>query len=335
MAPQDEALQRQVAIAVQAAFVPAERLIASVVRNSPYGKIGDILARRDVQASLADGLASAERVASIVVRRAWEASGGPADSPVREQLLADVTAAYSTAQAGLEDAVRSAFASVAPRQVEPGITVPGEQPALDSARARGNLVASAFRAEAAKLGLRSRLSTDVAGAASQTAAVLAEGQRRLDAGEHVRKVWRSRKSPRTCRWCWQLDGMMLELDQQFPHGEPVFLPQGRTRRVATPSGARHYHRAIGQPIIMTHPPRPYMGVLLGPPRHPRCECWLELVTVTEEPPPPRMTEPPGERQILRASEVASLPAPQYNALTHFMRAAVHELGRLLRRLTGI
>lgn len=335
MAPQDEALQRQVAFAVQAAFVPAERIIASVVRNSPYGKIGEILARRDVQAALADGLASAERVASIIVRRSWEASGGPADSPVREQLLRDVTATYSTAQAGLEDVVRSAFASVAPRQVEPGISVPGEQPALESARARGNLVGSAFRSEAAALGMRSRLSADVAAAASQTAAVLAEGQRRLDAGEHVRKVWRSRKSPKTCRWCWQLADVMLELHQDFPHGEPVFLPQRRTRRVATPEGAHHFHRAIGQPIIMTHPPRPYMGVLPGPPRHPRCECWLELVTVTEEAPPPRLTEPPEERHVLRASEVASLPPAQYNALTHFMRAAVHELGKLLRRLTGV
>jgi hypothetical protein len=208
----------------------------------------------------------------------------------------------------------------------------------DLDRAYGELQPEQASREAAdKLILRSRLALSAAGGLSHTDAVLAEGRRRQAAGEHIMKVWRSRLKPTTCRWCRELHGMMIPLEDEFPHGDPVALPQKRTRHVATPAGAHHYHRGIGSPIIFTFPPKAYLGVLLGPLRHPRCECELELVVVTDEPMPepaqPRV--PAMEAPHVLASDIAALPEAQYQSLISFLRAATHELGQLLRRLRGV
>jgi hypothetical protein len=148
------------------------------------------------------------------------------------------------------------------------------------------------------------------------------------------KVWRSRKTKKTCHWCLGLDGIIVELHEEFPHGDPVMRPQSRTRHVATPEGAAHYHRNIGQPIIMTHPPRPYMGVLFGPLRHPHCECWLELFAIPhDEPMPQKLGEVPApEHHYMSSTVIAEMKTPQYNSLVTFMQAAVHELAQVLRRL---
>lgn len=332
MTAQDEALRIQLQVAVRAALAAPMRLIADIIRNSPHVMTaGPVLDRDDVRHSVLYALAEAARTTTALVQRAWALSGGPEGAPVRQHLLADVEHAYRDAQGSLEGAIREEFASVPYPDRGPG----DMHPAIAAAHARSRAVEQAMAEHADALALRGQLTLGMAAGSSQTAAVLEEGHRRQEAGERVMKVWRSRKTKRTCRWCWQLDGVMIPLDEDFPHGDPIALPQKRTRHVATPEGARHYRRSIGQPIIFTFPPRAYRGRLPGPLRHPNCECFLELVVVSDEAMPERIGSlpAPGEHYV-SASDVAALPEEKYTTLVTFMRAAVHELGQLLRKLAG-
>jgi hypothetical protein len=336
---QDDVRQRlrtQLSAAVHAAFATFTRHASLVTQTNPRGSAAHVLDRADVRAALAQGTEEARLAVSALVRQAWEAGGGPPGDITLSKLLSDVIAAYSTAEHEVLSAARDAFESVPVREFMVGVTEPGSQPLMESARDRASAVEEAIRNAVDRLLVSNRASVDVAATGSAVAAVLEEGFRRQAAGEHVMKRWRSKKSPRTCHWCWELDGTTIPLEDEFPHGVVHEFPHARLRHVRTPAGARHFHRPIGAPIIFTFPPSVW-GKLLGPPRHPQCECWLELVILGagEGPVPAAPPQPEHEHPFLRASDIASLPPDQYHAMLAFISAAAHELRLLLRRLLGL
>jgi hypothetical protein len=300
---------------VAAAFTGYMRHLDDAVRSSPRAA-PQIFDRPDLQDYLMSALRTAHTHADTLIRQAWSHGGG-STGPYLDKALSDAAGALNELRGQISGIVREELASPRP-------DVAGRlQAAVSDAVVRTST--------------RMRMSLESAAGASHTEAVIAEGRQLQQQGQHVMKVWRSRLSRRTCRWCRELDGVMIPLDDDFPHGDPVALEQSRTRRVATPAGVRRYRRSMGQPIILTHPPRVWLGRLPGPKRHPRCECWLELHILTEAGPPPAplRSEEPAERMYARASDIAALPEPQYMSLMAFLRAATHELGQVLRRLKGL
>lgn len=321
-------LKSQLAAGVRQAFAGLPALMSLVLQGEPDLGPVSLLERSDVQALLTGAIAAAQQLTQDLVSRAWVAAEGPGQSAVLQALLDDVQRAYDTAPGSvIRESVSAAYqdAPVA------------ERPAA---------IARAIRDQTDKLVLRGKLTIDVAAGNGLTASVILHGLDLRDQGYTVMKTWRSRKSKRTCRWCWALDGLTVVLEDEFPHGEPLELPHEHARHVRTAAGARRYKTPIGEPIIFTRPPAVYGGKLLGPLRHPRCECHLELAiasgpqgpflpwplvpAVPAEPSP--HVEPPAVH--LRASDIASMPEPQYRGMMSFLRAATHELGQLLRRVTG-
>jgi hypothetical protein len=303
-------------VAVVNAFLSSfSRHVQLVLTSNPELDARHVLAREDVSMLLGANLLAARRTTAALIRQAWAAGGARSGSPVLARLLEDADTAFGGFPSQAEGIVRETLAA--------------GQPDV-AARA-----AAAVRNGADDLAHRLRLGLQVAPGFSHTETVLEEGRRRQATGEHVMKTWRARRDHRTCRWCLQLDGMTIPLEDEFPHGDPVALPQSRTRHVATPAGEEHYHRSIGQPIILTFPPRVWLGRLLGPPRHPGpCRCRIELTPVLDEEAPEPLRGPEPVPHFLRASEVSEMPEAQYRGMLAFIKAAVHELGQLLRRLKG-
>lgn len=293
---------------------PLLRLILAA-REHPGLSAAGLLALPGVRANLQIALDSGGRVAASLLAGAWEDGGGDPFSSVLAALKADLERMTGEFPGQLEGMLAEGLAPVHEDWAEVTTRVAGA--AVD------------------RLMVRARLTVGVAPSFSRTQAVLAEGRRRQAAGEKVMKSWRSKLRPRTCRWCRLLHGTMIPLEEEFPHGDPVALPQQRTRRVATPAGARRYDRAIGQPVIFTFPPGVWGGRLEGPPRHPECECELVLVTLTDEPMPGPDRGPEPSASYVHAADIAALPEARYQALRAFLRAATHELGQILGRLRGL
>lgn len=313
-------LRTQLAAGVRQAFAGVAALAALAVRgDSTVGPVA-VMRRSDVQALLGGAVAAAQQLTQSLVAQAWGAAQGPEESETLWQILEDVQRAYEEAPAAIRLAVASAYHDAPLPQ-------------------RAEAVARAIREQADKLVLRGKLSVGMASSGSHTAAVLASGARVAEQGYQVSKRWNSRRTSRTCRWCLELDGLAIPLDAEFPHGAPLELPHARTRQVRTEAGSHRYRTAIGAPIIMTRPPSVYGGVLLGPPRHPRCECWIDLLVSGPGQPPPGTAPVPRPHVVLGpshmlASDVAAMPDAQYRGMMAFLRAATHELGQLLRRVTG-
>lgn len=309
-------LSLHLGVVVAAAFTGYVRLVTDVARVTELPP-AQVMNRPDLTGALQAAVRTAASHAATLVRQAWQHGGGETGSPYLDAAVSDISSAMADLHGQVSGIVREELASSSP-------DVDGRVQ-----QAVGDAVTEAVT--------RMRMSLESAAGASHTGAVIAEGRRLEQQGQHVMKVWRSRLSQRTCRWCRALDGVMVPLGDDFPHGDPVALEQNRTRRVATPAGARRYRRSLGQPIILTHPPKVWLGRLPGPRRHPRCECWLELHILTEAgpPPPPLRSEETAERMYVRASDIAALPEPQYTGLMAFLHAATHELGQVLRRLKGL
>lgn len=305
--------------------------LSVVIRNNTHASVGSLLARPDISGQLAQSLAAAHGTARHLAEQAWARSGASPYGDMLHALLSDIDAAYAAAPAAFTTAISQAYESVPAREFVPGESEPGSNPAVEASVQRAQEVSAAIRDQASRLALRNQLTVQVASAGGLSARVLAEGRDRQAAGERVMKRWRSRRLPSTCRWCLVLDGVTVGLDEQFPHGGAVELKPG----------------------IATQPPAVYLGTLPGPPRHPHCFCWLELVTVPGARPlspvvSPGAQEPPAavqagsrsgphlnqDQRFLRASEIAALPESRYRALAAFLQAAVHELGQVLRKLLG-
>ena len=163
-----------------------------------------------------------------------------------------------------------------------------------------------------EVALRATLSANMARGAGQTSAVLAAGEAAQLEGRVVYKRWRSRRLPDSCHWCLELDGLTIPLHSDFR----IYL------KAADLSGSGR----------LTHPPKPWHGKLLGPLLHPHCQCWLELVSelATVRPAQPVPTRP----GFVSARDIRAMPEQQYQAMIHFMEAAVHELRQVLARLAG-
>jgi Phage Mu protein F like protein len=304
----DEA-QRQLAQVVKAQIGNWADFVQTVVRaNTGAQSAGGILDRPDVAMALDGALAGARQQAEQAVTDAWERGGGAADSPYLSSLLADVDRAYSQAPGEIRQAAVSAFAGV-PRALSryeggSALNVP-----VETAQARAAAVRQAVAHTGASLLLRNSLSADVARAASETDAVIAEALQRRAAGERVGLQWVSRLDPHTCPWCRMLHGTIVEPGEQFPHGGVI----GRHR-----------------------PPKVYRGVLLGPPRHPRCRCRPRIVVLGSPAPPPAPPAPgmpPG--RYISSDDIRALPEERYQSLVSFLMSALAQLGRILRALLGL
>lgn len=308
---------------VRAAFAYAARYLALLTENNPKGSVSAVLSRPDVDAVFTQALDQGRELATEAVREAWGA--GPRTEYL-DWLLTDVDRSYDSLTA-LRAAVREAWHSVPPEEFQAGVTPPGTNPAMEAARRRSEAVRRAVMAHGSALALRNRLSAEVAVIAAQTAARIADGEEEELAGGKAWKQWRCRRSPpddRTCYWCRALHGVVIPLHASFPAGEPVDLT-GHGR--------------------LTRPPRVYRGILKGPPRHPRCRCCIVILTSLPDVSSDSGSQEPATNAgvgdaapttsapvFLAAAQVREMPEGKFQALTHFLEAAVHELGQVLDRL---
>lgn len=277
---------------IRAAFAYAARYLFTLAESDPHVSAADLLARPDVDAALHQVLDRGRELAQDGVRSAW---GSQPHSEYLEWLLADVDRSYDSLavlRAGIKEAWRNA-----PTPAERALTVKWAVLAHGEDRA-----------------VRNRLSAEVAAVATVTEAELAKGAALELAGEKAWKRWRCRSDPpdeQTCHWCRALHGMVIPLNASFPAGEAADLT-GHGR--------------------LTKPPKLYHGVLRGPPRHPRCRCGIIIITSlpAHEPAPLAASlAPPG---FVTAADIRAIPEGPYQALLHFLEAAVHELGQVLGRI---
>jgi hypothetical protein len=308
-------LRTQLTAAVRVAYREFGDHAALVTRTNPLATPEQVLDRDDVQQSLAAAIRDSEDTARQLVRRAWSRADGPEGSAVLARLLADVHDAYSAVPEHLRAAVLAAYQSVPPRAFRPGVSPPGSQPLTESAAERAHAIQAAVREQADRMLVRSRASVDVSFSFGQSAAVLEEAQLRTARGEHVRLKWHAHLDTRTCPWCRQLDGMVVAPGEEFPHGSPVIGASGHLR----------------------HPPKVWLGVLHGSPRHPYCRCWIELIVLSPGEAVPAIASPaaPEPQPFIRASGIARLSEAQYRGLYHFLSAATHQLDAQLKRLQSL
>jgi hypothetical protein len=325
---------QQAAAAVRQSAAGAAGYLALVTRSNPLGSADDLLRRPDTDAVLRQALDEARSAAGELVRQAWDDSGAVSgDDETLNDLLDDIGKIFGEL-ARLRGLVRHAHASVPPRVFIRGVHSPGEHPSQRAAEERADAVRDALLGWGRQAALRARMAAHAAAGAGASAAVLAGGLAREAAGEKLRKRWRAHaESPSCCYWCRKLNGVTIGLRESFaPYlGGPVAMPQSRERRVATRAGAARYGLPAGSRIVYTHPPRPYHGKLQGPLLHPFCRCWLEIVRTGDSVRVP-VDGGPAPEKFMSADDIRDMPEDGYQADLAFLRAAVHELDQVLKRL---
>jgi hypothetical protein len=263
--------------------------------GGPEAAIGDILARPDVDAVLQQALDQGSELAQGAVREAW---GSAPHAEYLDWLLADVARSYDSLGL-LRAVVRVAWNGALPAE-------------------RASSVKRAVLVHGSATALRNRLSVEVAATSAQTHSEIAAGEQLEAAGAAAWKQWRCRKDPpdeRTCHWCRVLHLMVIPVGADFPQGDPADLT-GHGR--------------------LTQPPRWYRGWLKGPPRHPRCRCRIVIITsLPVLPVASEGSQAEPEPSYLAASDIRAMPESKFQALTHFLGAAVHELGQMLGRLRNL
>ncbi len=290
-------LQSDIAVRIEPWF----NLLAVIVRNNPNGDVYDMLARSDVAALLESGLAEAQAMAEAALGAAWP----PGSSPYRASLAADIARLYATAASVLRDAAAEGFRMVPQAVFVPGVTAPGVNPAMEAADRRAQALLRRVTSVAWSLGFRNEMTVSVAGVRQQGEEVLSEA---AEAGTGWLVKWVCRKGAdgrpdsRVCHWCRLLDAMpAIPIGTEFPAGSPL----GRSR-----------------------PPRVYFN-LRCPPRHPRCRCHIILVR-PGTPAAAGSLVTPGPVYI-SSNDIRAMLPDRYYALTDFHRAALHELGQVIRK----
>lgn len=305
------ALRVQAESAIGVGLSTYASLLAQVIQNNPLEDITGLLDRPDVQSYLDTALNSAHQTALYAVQQAWNASGTAGLGVTRQVLLADVDRAYDEAPQLIRHDAITAFAAIPGQHFTPGVSTPGTNPERDVAAARAQAVSGAVRNAGGSIALRNGLSIDVAASRGRAEAVRAQAAlRQQQTGEELGLRWRnSLYAPeRTCPFCKALNGQVIPINGEFPHPQQV---------------GKH------------KPPKLYLGILPGPPLHPHCRCWLEIVVLSE---PPPITEPVLQEAapaFLTSTQVAAMPEERYQGLMGFLRAAVHELGQFLQRILGL
>lgn len=279
-----------------------DQLIAAVVGNNPRADIYDLLGRPDVASLLREELAADRALVEVALLTAWPI---PPPSLYRDRLEGDIATAYDQAEAVMRGAAVQAFYSITAGEFIPGVSVPGSNPVMEAARARQRAVAQAVAAAALWLGFRNEMTIEVARVRHRAELVLAEG-----AGSGWLKKWECRKDAagrpdhRVCDWCRRLDALpAIPLWQEFSYGGYM----GRRR-----------------------PPNVYYD-LQCPPRHPRCRCRIILLRAGAPPSPQQPAAAAAPVLFIPAESVRTMPEDRYQALRDFHRAALHELGQVLRK----
>jgi hypothetical protein len=289
-------------------------LLSQVIRNNPLDNLTGLLHRPDVQTYLNHALASGQQTALYAVQQAWNASGMAGLGVTRQALLADVDRAYARAPQAIATAAITAFGSIPGQHFIQGVSTPGANPEREVAAQRAQAVAEAVRHTGDGIALRNGLSIDVAGVRGRAEAVAAQAAlRQQQTGEELGLRWRNSlvNPERTCPFCKALNGKVIPVggSGEFPHPQQI-----------------GHHK----------PPRLYLGILPGPPLHPHCRCWLEIVVLSEPPPLPETPAAQAPAPVMVTStQVQAMPEQRYNSLMSFLRAAVHELGQILRRIVGL
>jgi hypothetical protein len=327
-------LGQEIASAVRQSIAEAGGYLALVTRTNPRGTADDLLRRPDTDAILVQALEEARQNAEDAVRQAWYSSGDTAgDDETLDHLLGDVGKIFGSV-AHLRGLVRHAHASVPRQRFTPGVNAPGEHPEQRAAERRGDAVRDALLAWGRQAALRSRMAVHMAEGAGAATAVLADALAREAQGEKLRKRWRAHAdSPSCCFWCRKLDGVTIGLRESFaPYlSGPVAMPQSSARHVATLAGERKFGLPAGHRIVYTQPPRPYHGRLQGPLLHPFCRCWLEIVR-TGGSSAVSAGEGGAPAKFVSADDIRDMPDDEYEADLAFLRAAIHELDQMLKRL---
>jgi len=329
-------LGARVAQAVAAALGSAAGYLELVTRNNPHGSVAQLLARPDVTAVLTEALDEARADAEELVRQGWYlGASASALAPAQlERLLADVGRTFD-ALPHLHVRIRRAHASVGQRAFVPGATEPGASPAMEAAAERAAAVRQAVLDWARSAALRARMTVSTAEGSARTLAALQAAHALRESGQEVLKRWAARSDASCCFWCDRLDGVAIPLRASFaPYlGGPARMPQASPRYVVSGAGERKFGRRAGSRIIYTQPPRLYHGDLQGPPLHPFCRCWLEIARRGGSQGRRRRPEHRTSGVFLSASEVRAVPEDRYQAELAFLRAAMHELSLVLKRLS--
>jgi hypothetical protein len=249
------------------------------------------------------GLTAAQLLARADVRASLQQSFTDAEAYVREQ----VTEAWEKTGASVSSPVLADLV----RDID-GIYGRGPEYMERLLRESRKSVRETVEGYARNVALRNSMTVQFAIRAGTTEAQVGEAAK---LSLRPRKRWKAHpENPSCCFWCRRLHGVTIGLHDSFLSylGGPAAL-----------SGTGR----------LTRPPRPYAGRLQAPPLHPWCEC--ELVVVTED--AGTVAEEAGEGysalpSLVSSAEVRAMPEEKYRLLVEYLRAAMHELGRMLQRL---
>jgi hypothetical protein len=272
----------------------------------------ELLSQPDVDTALTNILGGTETTTTSNIRAGHAAAAALGRTTALNALGADEAEGHPVAVSLLLGAVLSdvkrAFGHAkfdlaeAVRAAHDGIS--GDNPTELRVAAMSEAIDRAVR----RLGVRVTAAAVVAVHRGFTDAHLAAYTAYAEAHPHftLSKTWRA-TSADPCPSCAALHGVTLPLDQEFDH---------------TATTDPHFT-----------PPKVYRD-LLGPPRHVRCRCRLDinLSGASEKLRQTVGKAAPATNTYLGASEIRLMPSASYRALVAFLSAALRTARRLARRI---